>query len=235
MLGREIHLDTVIKILDSINKSFWENLKISSLRMNKILSQITWYHYKLYKRVNTFDPNALQIPITKHNKHEIPNKRKIFHKSKGRFSLRDTPVTYLSNEHVTSWEEVINEFRYNKGLNYYKHIIPYLEGRFDPTPNEILHFIKCNISKDAIILDLTRTSNLLIKHFEKNWTRGESFYSSVIHTENEDIYPATQLIAQEALKYGFDGIVYRSVRTESGARHPDKNLVMFSQSKVTRK
>ena len=200
------------------------------------LTKMTWFHYKLYKRVTPFHSSVQQIAITKSgNIKEIPIKRKLFYRTNARFSLLNHPVAYLANEHATSWEEVIKEFRYNDDLDYYKHIVPYVDGLVDPTPDDILHFIRVTISKDTLILDLGRHSNPLIQYFEDHWSGEESFYNSVISTRNEDVYNATQAIAEEAYSNGFDGIVYRSVRTEQGARHPDLNIVIFSKSKVNRK
>ena len=197
---------------------------------------MTWYHYKIYKRVIPFNSSAQQTAVTKSGEiQEIPNQRELFHLTNARFSLMNNPVTYLANEHATSWEEVIREFRYNDDLDYYKQIVPYVDGLFDPTPDDILHFIRVKISNDVLILDLARNSNPLIQYFENNWSGKDSFYNSVIYTRSEDVYDATQAIAEEAYSYRFDGIVYKSVRTELGARHPDLNLVMFSKNKVKRK
>jgi hypothetical protein len=229
-------MNSIDKVIESLDKKFWVDLAQSSLSRSRKLAQMRWYHYKIYVRVKQFNANELQTVITKSGEvQEIPNERELFYKTHARFSLVDYPVTYLSNEHSTSWEEVIKDFRYNEYLDYQKDILPYFEGKYDPTPDGMLHYIQIKISDESIILDLTRNSNLLVQKFEKNWTGNKNFYDSIIYSRYEEIYPETQKIAVEAFHNGFDGIVYRSVRTETGARHPELNLVMFPKSKLIRK
>ncbi len=228
-------MNSISKILESIDDSFWDKLRQNSLERSKRLAEMTWYHYKIYKRVEPFETKVQQTVMTKFGEvPEIPRERELFYLTNARFSLLHNPVAYFANEHATAWEEVIDGFRYNEFLNYYKDIIPYVNGLFDPTPNDILHFIRVKISKDSIILDLANSSNLLIQYFEENWNGENSFYNSIIYTRDEQVYEATQAIAAVANLKGYDGIVFRSVRTESGARHPDLNLVMFSKNKVNR-
>lgn len=212
------------------NPDLWIKLKELSLKYDRF-SNYSWHHHKYYKVSNNNDGYQPQELTVKGNKLlEIPYKRELFNLSKGRFSLSKIPIAYFSNEFSTACCETIELFRLNNKLTFEKDLMPYFQGKFNPTPERMGYPISVKIKNDSLILDLFDSKSILIKYINSNF--GNDYFSSVIMSRSKKSYKYSRIISEIAYSKGFDGILFKSVRVEGDWIHQDKNLVLFNNDKV---
>jgi len=221
------------RCLSALNAEDWQ--WIGNQSKSKILwLQLGWWQNKYY--LNNPPNHGFEIQVPTKGSPEVPYKREIFYPSpQSRFSLgSDLPVAYFSNDFVVNCCETIAEFSLNEALSS-EELSPFLEGEVDPTPGWFGYPLKYHLVDDSLILDLSqRSASLLMRIQEKFGQDGVEILWRVCQSRLEEEKRSTQLVAIEAQRMGYDGIVYASVRTPIDVWMPDRNLVVFSPEKVRR-
>jgi hypothetical protein len=228
-------MNSLSVVLYDLPESLWFDLKQVSVGQNKWDLRDEWWHNKYYKRNPPNDGFSEQI--SERGDKETPYRRNLFYPSPhGRFSLGEKPVAYFSSNFGINCCETIEQFRSNEELSW-EGLEPYFKGNQDPSPDLMGYPISVKISEQAIIVDLAKPSDPLFNAIAEvgTWSSSQEFFDSVILSRNKQAYRDTQLLAIEAHRHGFDGMVYKSVRAPKDICLPDWNLVMFDESLVERK
>ena len=194
--------------------------------------QYGWWQIKYYWNKPPNHGFEIQVPVK--GSPEVPYKREIFYPSpQSRFNLGPyLPVAYFSNDIVVNCCETIEEFYSNEDL-LSKDLSPFLEGKVNPTPGWFGYPLKYHLVDDSHILDLSQRSVPLLTRIQETFgqDRVEDLWR-VFQSRLGEEKRSTKLVAIEAHRRGYDGIVYASVRPPKDAWMPDRNLVMFSPQKV---
>lgn len=224
-------MNKIQSILESIPSNIWDEVKYESFK-NNILNKLGWWHHKYYFESKNNDGHQLQkFKSNLGIREEVPYERELFYNSNGRFSLINQPISYFSNDFSTSCCETIEEFRVNNNLSYEKDLKPYFQGSKNPTPGFICYPINIKINSDALIFDISKSSNEIIKIIKDGI---DNLENKVLLSRTDSAYESTITISEMVFAKGFDGIVFKSVRIENDWNHPDKNLVLFNKSKMLR-
>ena len=74
------------------------------------------------------------------------------------------------------------------------------------------------LDKAAKLADLRRNDNTLFRYIAELgvWRNASNFAESVAYSRDPKVIPDTQVISNQLLNKGYDGIWYRSVRTPPG-------------------
>jgi hypothetical protein len=228
ILSSEVKL---ARCLSALNAEDWQ--WIGNQSKSKILwLQLGWWQNKYY--LNNSPNHGFEIQVPTKGSPEVPYNREIFYPSpQSRFSLGpDLPVAYFSNDFVVNCCETIEEFSLNEALSN-EELSPFLEGEVNPTPGRFGYPLKYHLVDNSLILDLSQRSvPLLMKIQEKFGQDGVEVLWRVFQSRLEEEKRSTQLVAIEAQRRGYDGIVYASVRAPIDVWMPDRNLVVFSPQKV---
>ena len=224
-------MEKIQGILENIPISIWDKIKYESSQ-NKILNKMRWWHHKYYFESKNNNGHQLQkFKINSGICEEVPYKRELFYKSKGRFSLLNQPIAYFSNDFATNCCETIEEFRKNNNLSYEKDLKLYFQGSRNPTLGFICYPISIKIKSNSLIFDISKNSNEIIKIIKSEI---DNFDNLVLLSMAKSAYENTIMLSEIVFSKGFDGIVFKSTRTEKDWNHPDKNLVLFNKSKMLR-
>jgi hypothetical protein len=219
------------RCLSALNAEDWQ--WIGNQSKSKILwLQRGWWQNKYYQ--NNPPNHRFEIQVPTKGSPEVPYKREIFYPSpQSRFSLGpDLPVAYFSNDFVVNCCETIEEFSLNEALSS-EELSPFLEGEVNPTPGWFGCPLKYHLVDDSLILDLSQRSAPLLRRIqEKLGQDGVEVLWRVFQSRLEEEKRSTQLVAIEAHRRRYDGIVYASVRAPIDVNMPYCNLVMFNPQKV---
>jgi hypothetical protein len=174
-----------------------------------------YYHRKLYScpEISETPHHRRSLKVYKRREEEVPNERKLFYKSKGRFSLGElAPVAYLSsNERISFNESGPREI-----------LLPLERSLSDNTlPNGSISLMQAvRIDPELKIADLRNRPSTIIGHHAKDYSYEHNGKDGT--DEYEINIQLSQFFARIIYeKDKVDGILYDAVRTYS---HED-NLV----------
>jgi hypothetical protein len=129
--------------------------------------------------------------------------------------------------------ETIRPFSENEGLTHKENLSPFLEGKSNPTPGLHGYMLCYHLTDDSLILNLFfGHAPLQTRVGEKFGKEGIEVLWKTITSRKVEERKATQVIAVEARRRGFDGIFYRSVRAPKDVNYSEENLVVFSPDKL---
>jgi RES domain len=209
----------------------WKWLKTQS-RSKTLWFQLEWWHNKYYRHNPPNDGFVVQVPRI--GKPEVPYKRAIFYPSPhSRFSLGSKlPVAYFSSDFVINCCETIDQFSSDNNLSW-NELSRYLAGGMNPTPGWYGFPLSHHLSDDCLVLDLSKNTAAFFTRIQKNLghQRAKAVWR-VIRSRVPSDKRKTQLVAKEAHKHGYHGIVYASVRAPVDVAMPEWNLVIFDPSKI---
>jgi len=186
-----------------------------------------WWNTKYYHNNPPNDGRKEQRTLS--GKSEIPYERKIFYKHNGRFSLKDRPVAYLTNEFAINCCETIAKFKCRHNDFWEEYLKPYLDGITNPDINFYGYPSKYELRNYIGLLDLRKESNiinLLLPSFPE-------LKHKITSTDIND-YPYTQNISELLIKQGFSGILYNSVRMPDDCPFFGCNLIVFKREIIVR-
>jgi hypothetical protein len=193
-----------------------------------------WWHNKYYKEnpLNENDGDRTQRSLR--GQAEVPNRRQIFYPSpSSRFSLGgELPVAYFSADFSVNCAETIKKFSNNSSLPFHE-LHAYLRGETDPIPGQWGYPLCLHLSRKAKILDVTTQDSPFFRLVKRRW--GEEQMRSLwtlFRSREDEAKKATQVVAIEAWKHGFDGLAYTSVRAPIDIATPDENLVVFNPEMI---
>ena len=218
--------------LASVPDSMWAEIRSLSKPISAKLSRFGWCNNKYYRR-NPENESGCVEQISRSGEREIPYQREFFHTCLSRFAIPNRPVAYFSHSFTINVCETIDVFRLNPELSR-DELSCYFEGKMDPTRGLKGYAMKVKLSDRALILDLVDNSLPFIDYLVSSggWWSRQEFLNSTILSRNPGVYEETQLISREALRRGFQGVCYQSVRIPNDIRVPDRNLVVFDRSIV---
>ncbi len=225
------HNRQLLDFLSSLDPNDWDLIKKES-KSKFIWLQLEWWHNKYYRDNPPNDGLKIQIPRL--GNPEVPYRRHIFYPSAhSRFSLgADNSVAYFSNDFAVNCCETIEQFSSNKGLSWLE-LSRYLGGEGNPTPGWYGYPLNYHLLDDALILDLSRKGGPLLSNIaNKLGQKAVQFLYQLFVSRSLHRKISTQIVAIEARKKGFDGIVYESVRAPVDVVWPSRNLVMLNPNKI---
>lgn len=209
----------------NIEKINFKDLKTESAKMKKLHIRNDWWNIKFYKNNPPNDGSKMQIPLR--GVPEIPWERDPFGIKDCRFSLISKPVAYFSNEFVISCCETITQFRDRYNDTWEELLKPYLEGVTNPDPDSYGYPLNYALYECIDILDLRLNSNVL--NFLSNYYPKIKQY---IISSDIKVYQYTQDLSEELYEFGFNGILYNSVRMPFDSPFFGCNLVLFNRNLI---
>ena len=192
-----------------------------------------WWHNKYYRDNPPNDGFAVQRRPK--GEPEIPYERQLFYPSEcSRFSLgSEGPIAYFSNDFATNCCETIEQFALDESL-FFHDLSLYLRGYGNPTPGQYGYPMNFHLIPNALVLDVSTPGasffRLLGKRAEP--VIATSIFDAITSREPAD-KRATRRISIGARHFGFDGLVYQSVRVPVDVILPDQNLVVFTPEAVS--
>lgn len=163
---------------------------------------------------------------------EVPYQRQLFYPSpNSRFSLgMEAGVAFFSNDFAVNCCETIEQFSENEDFRL-EDLIRYGDG--NPTPGWYGYPLNFHLHPNAVVLDLSSIHSVFFQiAFGPSDSDARERFWDTIKTRDRDAKLYTQLIALAAVREGFDGIVYTSVRAPIDVVMPESNLVVFSKEKI---
>lgn len=157
-----------------------------------------------------------------------PEERVLFEvKPRGRFGLPNKAIAYFGEVPELTWEEITPEFRDHHDRTEKKREA-YYAGDEDANPTQ--GKIGCNIG-----VKIDPNGNFLNLYFKGPLslfieTKYPGFIDNILLGETVSAYGATQEIAEIAYKAGFEGILYKSVRSFDD--WIDTNIVIFEPNRA---
>ena len=159
----------------------------------KLYKDCDFWNLKFYERNST--PNGLRLQKVRSDHggtvEEVPYGRTFSHLSKGRFSLRNKPVSYWARQLTIATCETTELLKRDSNLTFEK-MHDSLSGKVDPTPDGYGYPECRHISAEAKILDLTAKDCVFIKAVERLgfYKDGKSFFCDIVRSRDENVYPA---------------------------------------------
>lgn len=224
--------DSAIAVaLERITSDNWSFLRSVSSRDRRWL-QVEWWHNKYYRENPPNDGFAVQR--TRRGEPEVPYERKLLYPSESsRFSLAsEGPVAYFSNDFAVNCCETIEQFADDQSLSF-QELSRYLRGHGNPTPGWYGYPLNFHLVPSAQILDLSVPGAPFFRIVAgcAEPAIATAVFNTITSRDPED-KRATQHISIEARRFGFDGLIYRSVRAPVDIVLPDRNLVVFTAEGV---
>ena len=216
------------EIIQEVPDQLWEKIRKSSAKSLSKLAGFEWWNNKYYQQNPPND--GFQEQTDSCGRREIPYERELFHPSPlGRFSLSDSkPVAYFSSDFGTNCCETIEELRENENLSG-ADLLGYLQGQSKLLDGLYGYPISVHIAEDTPVLDMRRPSpeflSFIVQHGP--WISEDDFVEQVLRSWDSRMRRKTQAIAKAAVKQGFAGVLYASVRLPKNLITPDWNLVVF--------
>jgi hypothetical protein len=221
----------LVDCLSSLDADDWDNIKKRS--KSKILwLQLEWWQNKYYRDNPPNDGSKIQIPRL--GNPEVPYRRQIFYPSiHSRFSLgAKVPVAYFSSDFVVNCCETIEQFSAARALSW-NELSPFLAGESNPTPGWYGYPLNYHLLDDSLILDLSQKNGGFLSRIQHKLGQDTvMFLWQLFRSRSKQRKSSTQIVAVEAHRRGFDGIVYASVRAPIDVVLPTWNLVMLNPNKV---
>ncbi len=206
----------------NIEKINFNDLKKESNTIESIKRQYIrndWWNLSIYKNNPPNDPTKKQIPLR--GKPGIPWEKDPFSIKDCRFSLKNKPVAYFSNEFAIASCETIKQFRDKYNDSWEEFLKPYLEGITNPHPDSYCYSLNYALYEYIDILDLRLGSNALSNYFPE--------IKQHITSPDIKVYQYTQDLSEKLYEHGFNGILYNSVRMPSDSAFSGCNLVLFKR------
>lgn len=215
----------VAAVLNRLSREDWSSMLLSTVTDSR-WHQLLWWHNKYYRVNGPNDGRLVQVP--RNGSPEVPYQRELFYTSlHSRFSLgAEAGVAYFSNDFAVNCCETIEQFAENPEMSL-DDLLQY--GGGNPTPGWHGYPLNFHLVMSAVVLDLSSTHSTFFRFLDSD---SAGLVWDVIKTRNPDSKRSTQLVSLAAVRAGFDGIVYTSVRAPTDAVMPDSNLVMFSKAKI---